>query len=214
MAIISSATAVAALGTVLLMAGAAHAATATVTCEASKLKIAGRYGLCRLQADARAVKRGDLPEYAQCDQTFLRKWSTAERKAGGQCPGNGDERTFEAFIIQSANELATAVAGAGPLPACGLLKTGQTTAYGTGSDGDLQKGRSRSYTDNGDGTITDNTTGLMWEKKDQSGGTHDWSNAYTWSAPSTFTTNFMDGTITTTFLASPNSGSGFAGYTD
>jgi hypothetical protein len=27
----------------------------------------------------------------------------------------------------------------------------------------------RSYTDNGDGTITDNETGLMWEKKSYAG---------------------------------------------
>ena len=60
------------------------------------------------------------------------------------------------------------------------LKTGQTTAYGTGSDGDLQKGASRSFTDNGDGTITDNTTGLMWEKKSDDGSIHDKDNTYTW----------------------------------
>ena len=30
-----------------------------------------------------------------------------------------------------------------------------------------------SFTDNGDGTITDNNTGLMWEKKSDDGGLHD-----------------------------------------
>jgi len=45
------------------------------------------------------------------------------------------------------------------------LKTGQTNSYSTtGSDGDLQKGVARSYTDNGDGTVTDNATGLVWQK--------------------------------------------------
>jgi len=95
-----------------------------------------------------------------------------------------------------------------------VLKTGQTTAYGAGSDGDLQKGASQSFTDNGDGTITDYTTGLMWEKKDQSGGIHDWNNTYTWSGPSYGSTNIMDGTIVTTFLATLNGGGGFAGHTD
>src|SRR5262249_4635830 len=83
-------------------------------------------------------------------------------------------------------------------------------------------GASRSYTDNGDGTITDNATGLMWEKKDQSGGEpHDWSKTYTWCADVSPMdgncdngTNDMDGTITTTFLAALNDGSGFAGHTD
>lgn len=94
------------------------------------------------------------------------------------------------------------------------LKTGQTTPYGTGSDGDLQKGVARRYVDNGDGTITDTQTGLMWEKKDQSGGIHDWSNAYTWSGASYGITNVMDGTMITWFLAALNGGGGFAGYTD
>lgn len=61
-----------------------------------------------------------------------------------------------------------------------LLKTGQTFCYddsgatnnvvpcaGTGQDGDLQKGFAmKSYTDNGNGTVTDNNTGLIWQKDD------------------------------------------------
>jgi len=45
---------------------------------------------------------------------------------------------------------------------------------------DAQAGATLSYTDNGDGTITDNNTRLMWEKKDDSGGIHDQDNGYTW----------------------------------
>ena len=48
-----------------------------------------------------------------------------------------------------------------------LPKTGQITCYATGDDGDSQTGlvwpRPR-FTDHGDGTITDNLTGLMWLK--------------------------------------------------
>jgi hypothetical protein len=68
--------------------------------------------------------------------------------------------------------------------------TGQTTCYdssgamiwcaGTGQDGDLRKGIGRSYADNGDGTITDNTTGLVWEKKSYDGSIHDWTMRYSW----------------------------------
>ncbi len=36
-------------------------------------------------------------------------------------------------------------------------------AFGLGSDGDVQADAPLSYTDNGDGTITDNSTGLMRE---------------------------------------------------
>lgn len=49
----------------------------------------------------------------------------------------------------------------------GVAKTGQTTSYATGDDGDLQKGIASShprFTDNADGTITDNLTGLIWLK--------------------------------------------------
>ena len=48
-----------------------------------------------------------------------------------------------------------------------LSKTGQTTSYATGDDGDLQVGielpEPRFY-DNQDGTITDALTGLIWLK--------------------------------------------------
>ncbi len=79
-----------------------------------------------------------------------------------------------------------------PEPAGGVLKTGQTICWdsngaliacaGTGQDGELQKGVARSYTDNGDGTITDNTTRLMWEKlTDVSNTIHYYYAAYTWA---------------------------------
>jgi len=61
--------------------------------------------------------------------------------------------------------------------------TGQTTSYtGTfGEDHDYQPADTQmSYTDNGDGTITDNRTGLMWLKDANnynSGGTQTWEAA-------------------------------------
>ena len=36
------------------------------------------------------------------------------------------------------------------------------------------------YTDNMDGTVTDNVTGLMWEQKTDDGGPRDKDNTYTW----------------------------------
>ncbi|MDX1959455.1 MAG: DUF1566 domain-containing protein, partial [Leptospiraceae bacterium] len=44
------------------------------------------------------------------------------------------------------------------------FKSGQTTSYATGDDGATQNGVARSYTDNGNGTVTDNSTGLLWQK--------------------------------------------------
>lgn len=67
------------------------------------------------------------------------------------------------------------------------------------------------YTDNGDGTITDTKTGLMWEKKSDDGTVHDWNNTYTWSTGAPWNNT---GTVFTTFLSTINAGGGFAGHTD
>jgi Protein of unknown function (DUF1566)/Right handed beta helix region len=65
------------------------------------------------------------------------------------------------------------------------------------------------YVDNGNGTITDRSTCLVWEKKDNAGGIHDLNNQYQWSSTGTA----MDGDAFTVFLAGLNS-SGFAGHGD
>ena len=101
-------------------------------------------------------------------------------------------------------------------PSGQLTVSGQTTSHAPGSDGDVQAGLALSYTDNGDGTITDNNTGLTWEKKGDAGGIHDQNNMYTWSTGAPWD---MDGTIVTDFLNTLNDvpGSGascFAGYCD
>jgi hypothetical protein len=49
----------------------------------------------------------------------------------------------------------------------GISKTGQTMSYVEGDDGNLQKGSAwpvPRFTDHGNGTVTDNHTGLMWTK--------------------------------------------------
>jgi hypothetical protein len=73
----------------------------------------------------------------------------------------------------------------------GLLKTGQTTVYWAGDDGTYQKGKSLNYTDNGNGTVTDKVTGLMWAKDYDGAGCNfgnqtDWYNAIGWANGLTF----------------------------
>ncbi len=62
-------------------------------------------------------------------------------------------------------------------------KTGQTTSYATGDDGDLEKGvalPSPRFTDNSNGTVTDNLTGLIWLKNANfKAGMRTWANALT-----------------------------------
>ncbi len=77
------------------------------------------------------------------------------------------------------------------MTACRLPGTGQTTCWnssgaviscaGTGEDGELRKGAPLTYVDNGDGTVTDVNTGLMWEKLSHDGTVHDEHNTYTWT---------------------------------
>jgi hypothetical protein len=56
-----------------------------------------------------------------------------------------------------------------------------TTCAGSGHDGEFQRGAPLAYVDNGDGTVTDVNTGLMWEKLSDDGSIHDWDNTYTWA---------------------------------
>lgn len=53
---------------------------------------------------------------------------------------------------------------------------------GTGQDGEDRTGLGSAYTDNGDGTITDANTGLMWEKLCDDSSVHDRDTTYTWTA--------------------------------
>lgn len=71
--------------------------------------------------------------------------------------------------------------GATPAPtSVNLPKTGQTTNYATGDDGDLERGvawPSQRFTVDGTGLcITDNLTGLMWVRNANS-GIATWQNA-------------------------------------
>jgi hypothetical protein len=62
----------------------------------------------------------------------------------------------------------------------GVPKTGQATSSTVGDDGDLEKGvalPTPRFTDNGNGTVTDNLTGLIWLKNVICGGTRTWANA-------------------------------------
>lgn len=116
----------------------------------------------------------------------------------GGCPG--DLATCESDLVTCQAE-----------PRGQRLSTGQTTCsnsagtvipcVGTGQDGDFQFGLAASYTDNGDGTITDNRTGLEWEKLSDDGSIHDKDTTYSWS-------NAFSLKIATL------NGGGFAGHSD
>jgi hypothetical protein len=82
-------------------------------------------------------------------------------------------------------DVSACIAGAFPA-------TGQTTCYGaspgavipclgSGQDGANQAGATLAYQDNGDGTVTDLNTGLMWEKQSDDSGLNDRDQLFTWA---------------------------------
>ncbi len=66
------------------------------------------------------------------------------------------------------------------------------------------------FVDNGDGTVSDNLTGLQWEKKTSAVGTHNVNDQYSWSATGTA----ADGTAFTAFLPLLNTGVCLGGQCD
>ena len=83
-----------------------------------------------------------------------------------------DPLAWEAFLAQREEPIYPA-----PLP-----KTGQTTIYAAGDDGDLQKGvawPTPRFRDNADGTITDSLTSLIWDQNGNRFGTRTWAQALT-----------------------------------
>lgn len=103
--------------------------------------------------------------------------------------GSGGATTSDALLILRKS-VGQDVAIVCPAPAT-PLRTGQTTCSnvlgdpqacaGSRQDADLRFGLDRVFTDNGNGTITDEATGLMWEKLSNDGGIHDVDDVYTWS---------------------------------
>ncbi len=123
----------------------------------------------------------------------LHLWASSAEAAAQTCrkgffPASGQTQAFAA-------DLNDGIAADVPVP----------------DDGAIQAGKPLSYQDNGNGTITDLNTGLMWEKKDMAGGLHDWGNTYVWSGTGMGEETIWD------WLADVNAeagGIGFAGYTD
>jgi hypothetical protein len=74
-------------------------------------------------------------------------------------------------IISSATVFASEIS---------LSRTGQTTSYAAGDDGAMKSGLSWTaprFTDNGNGTVSDNLTGLYWLKNADCFGSQSWADA-------------------------------------
>jgi hypothetical protein len=112
----------------------------------------------------------------------------ADEAVCGDVNGNGTLTSGDALVVLKAavGQPVTLICPAPATPP----KTGQTVCYDedgvvescnlTGQDGELRKGITRSFTENAD-TVTDNITGLMWEKLSDDGLFHDKDDDYTWT---------------------------------
>ena len=237
----------------LFAASAARAADPVAQCRAAKNKAAGSYATCRQKAEANLANNGDVPKYdaaiGKCVSKFSDAWSKAEAKAASKAvaclDGAPTVSAFEPVIKRHADTVAAALAG-GPAVGCGngFIESGEqcdannlngatcgtqgfafgTLACGTDCSLDTSGCVAVRFTDNGDGTISDALTGLMWEKKGHLDGSpvvcssagvcpdpHDADNEYTYSADNP---TGPPGTLFTVLLPQLNGGGGFAGHTD
>lgn len=90
------------------------------------------------------------------------------------------------FCVVMVYPVFQAHAADAPIP-----KTGQTTSYATGDDGELQKGvawPSPRFTDKDDGTVLDNLTGLIWLKNASCA-----TDAMNWSSALTYVATLAEG---------------------
>jgi hypothetical protein len=90
-------------------------------------------------------------------------------------------KTSLTVVVICATLLWVGAAHAKKPPRQAFPATGQTTSYAAGDDGDIKAGAVLSYTDNGDGTITDNNTKLVWEKKSEDTTLHNVNYKYPWA---------------------------------
>jgi hypothetical protein len=189
------------VASLLLLSTRAHGRpTAAQKCQASKDAAAGGYAFCRQKAEGSLALASDMTNYtsalAACTSKLSAAWQKAEQKAiaaGEVCPDASlPLARVRAVIDAHTSNIARALGGGPLLGPAARLKTGETDCdqgNGTmgacpgspaGQDGALQAGLARSFTDNGDGTITDNGTGLTWEKISLDGSIHDAYAQYTW----------------------------------
>lgn len=215
----------------VLKAGNAGTGPSRFEIDSSSLKAASTFSQCRGKADASYARSAGTPSdsgkrdaaYVKCDDGLVKGYAAAEIRYGSDCATPGDVDEAKTYLTQCADDLGASVVRGGSVPdyvaeisACNarylnrLLKTGRTTSAGAGSDGNLQRGAPHSFTDNGDGTVTDDVTGLTWEKKSDDDSWHDKDDAYRWADAASL---YMNGDITV-FLDALNTPPCFANHCD
>jgi len=123
-----------------------------------------------------------LTDAQKCEATKLKRagqYNFCRAKADGKAVKTGDPVDYSKCDAKLTGKWADAES----IPMCPT--TGDVTDIQdqVAADADFiaLKLAGVRFVDNGDGTVTDTQTGLMWEKKDDGGGLHDKDNTYTWA---------------------------------
>ena len=173
-------------------ASATAALTPAQKCEKAKNKAAAKYGQCVASQRGKAIG-GKAPDFGACANKLLEAFAKAEQKAvdaGSTCPTSGD----------------------------GMAVLDRTRGVFDPTNALPKWFSNARFWDNGNGTVSDTLTGLMWEKKADDLSIHDKNNTYSWSSSTP-----PNGTVYTTFLATLNNCTsdngtaligGFAGHCD
>jgi len=147
-------------------------------CAAAKQKAAGNKAAQKLSCYANATRKGvtvDSACIARAEAQFTKALARAE--APGGCVITGDASAIEAMVDSFVAAVMAAIPAVAPTPTVTPTATDTSTATPTLTPSPT----ATRFVDNGDGTITDTNTGLMWEKKDAAGGLHEVTTRYTWA---------------------------------
>lgn len=87
------------------------AASASLACQATKLKAAGKACDCRHAAAAKALATGGTPDFAKCADKLAAAFAKAEAKGG--CPTTGEGATVDGRLVTLVNDLSTALQASG-----------------------------------------------------------------------------------------------------
>ena len=224
---IATRTFVLALVALALMAGGAQAqATASQSCEAAKEKDAGKAAQCRLTAAAKfagsAGGTADIEKrdaaYAKCQSKMSDAYAKADAKYGTACAVPDNATTIDALTAVYSYEVVRLNQPPTPTPTPTLTPTAAPPPTPTPTPTPtpcavVSNGKGGTYTNNCNGTVTDSSTGLIWEQKTDDGGVHDKDNTYSWTAVDASPWPF-DGTAESVFLATLNTAPCFADSCD
>ncbi len=158
----------------LLWAGVAVAELdPVVKCQADKVKAGGKLAQCLANEQAKELK-GKPFDTQKCEDKYYKAIAEADEEAAEEGAACGFvEPLCQTDMTQAQASLATCNTDLGMCntdlaaweASAFVPQTGQTTTFAAGDDGEVQAGVAPPvphFTDNFDGTFTDNRSGLTW----------------------------------------------------